>query len=131
MIRFFFVGIYLNVLIASRQNIWAGNLVWKHWGVGGTWSYMVVLRLLSEFIKDEKKAERKPWGKITFRDIRRKLIPKVNWEQHGNWEHCLSVSANLTVHMFLESSVWYYISPCAWKGFRLKAASVLPINQYF
>lgn len=32
--------------------------------------------MLSEFIKGEKKAECKPWGKVTFRDIQRRLISK-------------------------------------------------------
>lgn len=92
---------------------------------------MLVLRLLNEFIKDEKKAECKLWGKNYFQgypeeiDLKNKL--RTAWKLRAL---PVGVSKADSSRIFGEFSLIFY-QPTAWKGSRLKVALVLPISQYF
>lgn len=92
---------------------------------------MLVLRLLNEFIKDEKKAECKLWGKNYFQgypeetDLKNKL--RTTWRLRTL---PVGVSKADSSRIFGEFSLIFY-QPTVWKGSRLKVALVLPISQYF
>lgn len=62
------------------QNIWAGNLIWKH-SVDGTQSCGGAEIARWKLIKHEEKVECGPWGKVTFRKCSGNWSPKVDREQ--------------------------------------------------